>query len=170
MKQSETRVLGSVRRYGDANDYWGYFSLFGIQTLGAVVLLWNGLPLYRTILADPGSHHETVQTLLWAIPSIVLMQIGYWVSRRFLVPDLPIRSAFLGHLILFSARMVFVFATSVFGFVFILAKPEFEIPVSRYVVTVLGLFSLYCYVLEMERLGRGVQAERIKKPRATEAR
>jgi hypothetical protein len=55
---------------------------------------------------------------------------------------------------LFLTRMSFVFATSVFGFLFITQKPGFHIPALRYVVTLLGLFALFCYVLELERLGR----------------
>ena len=57
-------------------------------------------------------------------------------------------------LILFLARMVFVLPTSIFGFVFVAQRPEFEIPVFRCLVLLLGLFSLFCYVRELERLGR----------------
>jgi hypothetical protein len=82
------------------------------------------------------------------------MQLGYWISDR-VRPRLPqVTNAPLGHITLFFARMSFVFATSVFGFLFITQKPGFEIPVFRYAVTLVGLFSLYCYGQEMERLGR----------------
>ena len=37
-------------------DRWGYLALFGAQTIGAFVLLWTGLRLYREVLADPTSH------------------------------------------------------------------------------------------------------------------
>ena len=60
----------------------------------------------------------------------------------------------LGHAILFLARMVYVLPTSVFGFVFVAQRPEFEIPIFRCLVLLLGLFSLFCYVRELERLGR----------------
>jgi hypothetical protein len=65
------------------------------------------------------------------------------------VPNAP-----LGHFILFLARMICVLPTSVFGFVFIAQRPEFEIPVFRCLVLLLGLFALFCYVRELERLGR----------------
>ena len=48
----------------------------------------------------------------------------------------------------------FVLPTSVFGFVFVAQRPEFEISAFEYLVILLGLFSLYCYVRELERLGR----------------
>jgi hypothetical protein len=52
--------------------------------------------------------------------------------------------------------MSFVLPTSVFGFVFVAQKLEFEIPVFQYLVLLLGLFSLYCYVRELERLGQNL--------------
>ena len=41
-----------------------------------------------------------------------------------------------------------------FGFVFITRKPEFQIPTFRYVVTIEGLFALFCYTQELENLGK----------------
>jgi len=41
-----------------------------------------------------------------------------------------------------------------FGFVFITRKPEFQIPTFRYVVTIAGLFALFCYTQELENLGK----------------
>jgi hypothetical protein len=78
------------------------------------------------------------------------------IGRR-LQPSLPqLRSTFVGHIILFIARMSFVLATSVFGFVFIARRPEFQIPTSRYVVLVIGLLALFCYAQELEHLGRAL--------------
>ena len=50
--------------------------------------------------------------------------------------------------------MIYVLPTAIFGFVFVAQRPEFDIPVFRCLVLLLGLFSLYCYVRELERLGR----------------
>lgn len=131
-----------------------YLALFGIQTIGALILLWNGIPLYRQFLAAPGSHEPQVQTLVWGLSSIALIQIGYWSGVR-LRPPLPrLRNALLGTVVLFIARISFVFATSVFSVLFITQRSEAIIPVLRYVATLIGLFSLYCYVQEVERLGR----------------
>ncbi len=133
---------------------WGYFALFGMQTIGAVVLIWAGLLLYRQVLADPASYDEESWSSIWSLMSIALMQISYWACYR-LRPPLPrFKNAPLGHAILFLARMIFVLPTSIFGFVFVAQRPEFEIPVFRCLVLLLGLFSLFCYVRELERLGR----------------
>jgi hypothetical protein len=84
------------------------------------------------------------------------MQLGYWVSfqRR---PPLPgLVQPVLGHVILCLARFGFVFASAVFGFVFLIPRPGFSLPLSRYVVTIAALFAVYCYTLELERLGRAL--------------
>ena len=82
------------------------------------------------------------------------MQVSYWVSHRVGPPPPRFKNALLGHAILFLARMVFVLPTSIFGFVFVAHRPEFDIPVFKCLILLLGLFSLFCYVRELERLGR----------------
>ena len=33
-----------------------YFLLFAMQTIGAAILFWYAVPLFRQVLLDPGSH------------------------------------------------------------------------------------------------------------------
>jgi hypothetical protein len=47
----------------------------------------------------------------------------------------------------------FVLATSVFSLVFVSQKLADQIPVGRYILTLAGLFSLFCYMQELQRLG-----------------
>ena len=147
-------------------SHWRFSALFGVQTIGAAILFWNAVPLYREILADPAAHEAQPERLIWALSSIVLMQAGYWISHQINPPLPQYSNALIGNVILFLARMSFVFATSVFGFIFITQKPGFDIPAFRYAVTLLGLFSLYCYVQELERLGRAFVG-REKRPEPT---
>ena len=82
------------------------------------------------------------------------MQAGYWIRLR-LRPPLPrLRNALVGYIVLFVARMSFVLATSIFGFAFIVRRPELQVPGSRYAVLLIGLFALFCYTQELEQLGR----------------
>jgi hypothetical protein len=141
---------------GSTTTRWRFPVLFGVQTIGAFILFWNGVPLYQEILANPAAHEAQPEHLIWALSSIALMQAGYWISHRINPPPPDHTNALIGNVILFTARMSFVFATSVFGFVFITEKPGFHIPVFRYVVTLVALFSLYCYVQELERLGKAL--------------
>ena len=137
-----------------AHDRWRYFALLGMQTIGAVFLYWTGLLLYRQVIADPATYETHPWTLVWALSSVTLMQIAYWLSYHSGPPLPQLKSALLGHAILFLARMGFVLPTSVFGFVFVAQRAEFEIPIFKYVVMLLGLFSLFCYMRELERLSR----------------
>jgi hypothetical protein len=99
------------------------------------------------------SHEARPENLIWALSSVALMQVGFWISNRIRPLPPQFSNALLGHLVLFVARMSFVFPASVFGFLFIAQSSAFHIPAFRYVVALLGLFSLYCYTRELERLG-----------------
>ncbi len=133
-----------------------YLFLFAMQTIGTLILVWYAVPLYQQVLADPGGYEARPETLIWAFSAVALMQAGYWIRHR-LRPPLPqLRNALVGYIILFVARMSFVLATSVFGFVFITRKPEFQIPAFRYVVVIVGLFALFCYTQELDNLGKSL--------------
>jgi hypothetical protein len=133
-----------------------YFFLLAMQTIGAAILLWYAVPLFRQVLLDPGSHVPRTENLVWSLLAITSMQAGYWIRHR-LRPPLPqLRNALFGYIVLFVARMSFVLATSVFGFVFIVRRPEFQIPTSRYFAVIIGLFALFCYTQELEQLGRAL--------------
>jgi hypothetical protein len=43
-----------------------------------------------------------------------------------------------------------------FGFVFIVRRPEFQLPASRYFILIIALFAVFCYTQELERLGRAL--------------
>jgi hypothetical protein len=111
---------------GDASRY---FCLFAMQTIGAAILFWYAVPLFRQVLLDPGGHVARPENLVWSLSAITLMQAGYWIRHRLRLP-LPqlLRNALVGYVVLFVARMSFVLATAVFGFVFIVRRPEFQIP------------------------------------------
>jgi hypothetical protein len=131
-----------------------YLLLFGLQTIGALIILRYALPLYRDVVADPAAHRARVGPLIWASAAAALIQAGFWIRHR-LQPPLPqFRNALIGYIILFLGRMSFLVATAIFGFVFIVQRPEFHIPVSRYLLTLAGLFSFFCYTQEVERLAK----------------
>jgi hypothetical protein len=138
-------------------DAWRYFFLFAMQTIGAAILFWYTVPLFRQVLLNPSGHVARPENLVWSLSAITLMQTGYWIRHRLRLP-LPqlFCNALVGYVVLFVARMSFVLATSVFGFVFIVRKPELQIPTSRYLVVIIALFALFCYVQELEQLGKAM--------------
>jgi hypothetical protein len=117
MTQPNEPFASESARAQRAFGRWSYFVLFGMQTIGAVVLFWTGLFLYRQVLADP-SHEPELWPIVGSLSSIALMQICYWVSYRVRPPLPQFQNALLGHVILFLARMVYVLPTAVFQLLF----------------------------------------------------
>jgi hypothetical protein len=135
---------------------WLYPLLLFIETGGAAVLCWKGLPLLRLLLADPASYETRERIWIWTVPATVLVQIGYWLRYRIRPAPPRLHNALLGHIVLFVSRLSFVVATAVFSFVFIAKKLEGQMDAARYVLTLAGLFSLFCYMLELQRFGNAL--------------
>jgi phosphotransferase system glucose/maltose/N-acetylglucosamine-specific IIC component len=57
---------------------------------------------------------------------------------------------------LFSARLNFVFATGLFATIVFVRFPEIEFSWWRALVLLAVLFSMYCFTLELERLGQAL--------------
>ena len=133
-----------------------YLLLFGLQTIGALIIIGNALPLYRYGVANPAAHEARVEVLIWGSAAVILMQAGFWIRHR-LQPPLPrFQNALVGYVILFLGRMSFLLPTAIFGFVFIVQRPEFDLPISRYLLIVAGLFACFCYTQEVERLAKNL--------------
>jgi hypothetical protein len=140
----------AVARYGQLRLY---AALFLVQTAGFAILLWEGVPIYRLISAGVEGQHAKVRTLIVASLAIALMQSAYW-TRIAVVPELRVaRNAFLGHLAMFFGRISFIFGAAFFTLVIYVRFPELELSIPRLAVLAASLFSIFCYSLELERLG-----------------
>jgi hypothetical protein len=129
------------------------YLLLALQTIGAGLFYCNGLLLYREVASDPTAYSPNAATWGWSLPAIALIQVGYWIPHR--IGPVPPRvvNVILGHGVLFLARLIFVLPVALFSFVFISNKLEDKMPLVRYVLLVAGLFSLFCYSLELRRYG-----------------
>ena len=67
-----------------------YLLLFGLQTIGAFIIIRNALPLYRYGVANPAAHEARIEVLIWVSAAVVLMQVGFWIRHR-LQPPSPSR-------------------------------------------------------------------------------
>jgi hypothetical protein len=127
---------------------WFYPLLFALQTAGAALLFWQVLPIYRQALANSNIYDSsTIVSLVGG----VLIQFGYWINYRTRPPQPRLCNAVAGHILLFAARLTFLLPSAIFSFLFI--TKALQMPVARYLAIVFGLFSLFCYVRELERLG-----------------
>jgi hypothetical protein len=62
----------------------------------------------------------------------------------------------LGHVILFLSRLNFIFAAAVFSGVYLVRFNQVQISPLGFVWLSAALFSIFCYTLELERLGRAL--------------
>ncbi len=135
---------------------WLYPLLLAVQTIGVILFYWQGLPLYRQVSANPSTYEPQLERRIWTLLSIALIQVGYWIRYQ-VRPALPYLSdAVLGHIVLFWSRMSFTLATSIFSLVFIAKKLNLQLSPTGYILTIVGLFSLFCYMQETQRLGNTI--------------
>lgn len=134
-----------------------YFLLLAVQTAGAVMVLMNGVPIYRQIAGDFSRHQPQPGILWWAVAAVALIQIAYWIRVR-LQPSLPPRGhVVIGHLAAFVARLSFILASSTFTVFFFVRFEQLSLSPQRIVMILALLFSMFCWTLELERLARAIQ-------------
>jgi hypothetical protein len=137
-----------------------YLLLFAIQMFGSDFIVWKGLPTFRQLVLSPGEQPaSTPYDGNMVVAVLIAMQAAYWY--RLLRVPVPFRGASLalGHLFLFLGRLNFIFGSTLFSIVLFRHVPELDpsvdilLMVRRGVVFVISLFALFCFTLELERLG-----------------
>lgn len=148
-------IIPPHRRESPPGVYW---LLLALQSVGAAIVLWNGVPFYRQLASDFANHQPHPGIIWWAVASGVVMQVAYWL-RVWLQPPLPPSGyVVLGHLTAFVARLSFILASSTFSVVFFLRFEQLSLPPHRVLLIFVVLFSLFCWSLELERLAKALQA------------
>lgn len=139
-----------------------YGLLFAIQTVGALIVLANGVPFYQRLESDFANHQPHSGIIWWAVASCLLIQGGYWL-RVWLRPPFPsFRNIVLGHVISFIAQLSFILASSTFAAVFFVYFDKMSLPFHRICMMILLLFSLFCWSQELERLAKILQSKEEK--------
>lgn len=143
----------TTRPERNAGGRWLYPLLLALQTSGVIVMYWERLPVLRQLIQDVAVS-AIPETPLWSLAAVVLIQVGYWVDYRLRPTKPTFVNPLLGHVVLFVARLVFLLGSAAFSILFIVNAPATHIPVYRYLLLLAMLFSLFCYTLELERLGK----------------
>jgi hypothetical protein len=137
-----------------------YLFSFAIQIFGSLFIVWKDLPAFRQIVFSPGKQLATSPYDDTAIVAVlIIMQLAYWY--RLLRVAIPFGgpSMALSHLFLFLGRLNFIFGSTLFSIVLFRHVPELGPDVDlllmahRGVLFVISLFTLFCFTLELERLG-----------------
>ncbi len=131
---------------------WLYPLLLFLQTAGLGIILWQGAPVYRRILAGSEGPTAGPKTLILVMLAVGLMQGAYWL-RTAIISTLRLPpNVFLNHIVLLFSRLSFIFGGALFTAVIYLRLPDLEKSIPRFVVLVAVLFSMFCYSRELEWL------------------
>jgi len=127
--------------------------LFTAETAGALTILWQGVPIYRRLLMGV-TEQAGANVFLWVSIGVAVIQASYSIRLRCFPPLRFNRQLVLGHAIQFLGRLSFVFIGGMFGVVFFTRFQQLEFSVWKVSVLLALLFSMYCYALELERIGK----------------
>lgn len=146
-----------------------YFALVAIQAAGFGLVVINGAPIYRQMAIDFSKHKPLPGIPWWGGAAVVLIQAAYWL-RVWLQPALPQGgNVVLAHVIAFAGRLSFILASSTFSLMFFVRFEELSLSLYRLVLLLALLFSVFCFTLELEQLGRalnGTSASREPVPKS----
>lgn len=139
---------------------WVYPLLLAVQTVGAGILVRSAVPLYRTLAGDASQYELNDTIFVWTMVAVAMMQAAYWIGQRIGPPSWH-GQVLLGHLVKFLGRVSYTATTAIFSLVFIRRPEDVQLPFSRLLGMVVGVFSMFCYNLELDKVGTALQ-----KPRA----
>lgn len=139
-----------------------YAALLAGETLAASAIFWTAFPLFQRIASRSGQQLDTsVEAVL--VAAAIFLQACYWTRYRRVRVWAPVHSPVLGHLLLFAGRSSFFFGSALFSAIVFRHVPQLTSlpPLAEGLPKAAGftliLFSLFCYALEIERLGRAVE-------------
>ncbi|WP_420101372.1 hypothetical protein [Bosea sp. (in: a-proteobacteria)] len=140
-----------------------YFALLAAQTACAAVVLFNIHAAFGILIANLGTPNTYSAVSAFALLAAAgLGQICYWRRWRSVPVPSCWRSPVLGHLLCFAARLGFIFGSALFSVYFLRHAPKVDLSLAaiawRGGLLVAIVFALYCYTLELERLGLALQA------------
>jgi hypothetical protein len=141
-----------------------YSLLLAIQIFGALIFVWQALPDFRQVAANPGEQlpNRAFGDLI-TVGALFVMQTSFWY-RQLYVP-IPFRRSnlILKLVFLFLGRLSFIFGSALFSVVVFRHLPELSretdvfLTVKRGIILVACLFALFCTSLEVERLGQAFE-------------
>jgi hypothetical protein len=134
-----------------------YWSLFGVESAGMLAILLTALPLYRKLLVGPGGYRPGRPLVLPILEVTVVMQVSYWTKRLIRPPLRRGDRTVLGHLLLFLARLSFIFAGANLSLLLFRRYADTTISALGAFTLLMASFAQFCYVRELEALARIVE-------------
>lgn len=144
-------------------DLRHYAVLLAAQTACAAIMLVNIHAGFRILIENLGTPNaaSAPASVLHLLIAAVLGQACYWYRLRKVPVPASYQNIALGHLLAFSSRLGFIWGGALFSVYFLRHAPALALgPLDiawRGALLIAVLFALYCYTLELERLGSALQ-------------
>jgi hypothetical protein len=139
-----------------------YWILFLGQTIGDATILSHLIPLYRRFINSGLAEKTPTSTLVFVTLGVIMVQVCYWLGQHWFGTLRLGHHPLLGHVILFLSRLNFIFAAALFSAVYLVRFNEVEISFGGFLILSTVLFSIFCYTLELERIGRALVEPKAK--------
>jgi hypothetical protein len=128
-----------------------YAICFLIEIAGIVLILWDGVPLFRHLIRFEQTGVGVDERIM--VAAVIFILTPYWALLRHDPPfDLP-RQQFLGHIFLLVNRLVFIFASGVFSLVVYRYWDVFNPSFFKTTIMMVVLFAVFCFSRHLERIG-----------------
>jgi hypothetical protein len=128
-------------------------------------------PLFYSLVTNLGNRQMLdFSDQVAIVASAALLHCCYWSRLKWVPVTPPFHSSFVAHLLFFASRVCFFFGGALFSAIFFRHIPELDAlpPFGEAVVKIVyvagTLFGLFCYSLELDRLGKAIE-ERPEDPR-----
>ena len=131
-----------------------YWSLFAAESAGMFFILSEALPFYRTLIRGSAGDRPGRYLYVPAASAVVIMQLCYWIKRKTRPPIWQRRRIFLGHILLFFARLSFIFAGSLLSLVIFTRSEDTQFSVVGIALLLATTFAQFCYARELEILSQ----------------
>lgn len=157
-------MTASSGRAAAARSTHRFWLLFAVQTVAVCAIVRLALPAFVTIADSLGRAVDLpIDQAVGIVAALVVFHLAYWSRLRWAaMPTMP-PSPLLNHLFLFMSRLSFVFAAAFFSLVSfrhlpaLTSQPEVLAMAARGALLLAVLFSLFCYSLEFERIGKAME-------------
>ncbi|MDK1373561.1 MULTISPECIES: hypothetical protein [unclassified Sinorhizobium] len=141
-----------------------YLFLLIAQSVAAFLLLWLVFPIFYNLVTNLGQEQDIApSTQISVIAGAIVLQACYWARLHWVDVKAPFHNIFVAHLLFFVGRLSFLFGGAFFSAIFFRHLPELAVfpPFGQALIKALGvgavLFGLFCYSLELDRLGKAIE-------------
>jgi hypothetical protein len=140
-----------------------YGMLLLAQTAATSVLFLIVFPIFYELATHLGTRQDlAAEDQISIVICACVLHGCYWTRLLWVDVMVPFHNRFLAHLVLFASRVSFFFGGAFFSAVFFRHLPALEAlpPLGQTAVKAVYLaavlFGLFCYSLELERLGKAI--------------